>query len=185
MNRTGSRPEFVIKATGHLSHRSIKPLKTTQSPSLPGVGGLGETSKNKQALEMAIGSLQSKCVRAAEQLEEQKEKECFYDSEILRLNRLIEETRMRKVRKKDGNADGKQFTLSTKEGFLGKTLEDSAVVPSHMKTKISKVNSSINETKAKNKQLREVLNDLRGKREQYSTNCLRSSRKPSTPKSSS
>lgn len=161
MNRTHARPDFVIKASGALTHRSTKQLQTTFQQSTVGLPLVGEGRQTAAAMEAAIGSLQSKCVKAVEQLEVQKEKACFYDAEIVRLNRLIEEARSRKAKKKEGMADARNFTVSTKEGFLSKAVEDSAVVPSHFRTKISKVNSSINETKARNKQLREVLNDLR------------------------
>jgi hypothetical protein len=112
-------------------------------------------------MELKILQFQERCVKTAENIEMQAEKENFYDLEIARLNHLIEAARLKKIKKVDGASVMRKKTLSTKEGFFGKGGEDSAFNPSTLKSKLTKVNSDINETKARNKILRETLNDLR------------------------
>lgn len=162
MQRASSRPDFVIKGGQQSAESLLKTSRTNKiSTSRFTVDGRQKSQTERASLEQTIFGLQERCIKTAEGIEMQAEKEAFYDQEIIRLNKLIETTRLKKIKKKEGNEQNKVHTLSTKEGFLGKGTEESIMKPSYLKSKISHVNSSINETKAKNKQLREVLNDLR------------------------
>lgn len=162
MQRASSRPDFVIKGGQQNAESLLKIIKTSKQSSSRFTADDRQKSHTERAsIEQAISGLQERCIKAAENIEMQFEKEAFYNQEISRLNKLIEATRLKKIKKKEGNDQNKVHTLSTKEGFLGKGTEESIMKQSYLKSKISHVNSSINETKAKNKQLREVLNDLR------------------------
>jgi hypothetical protein len=195
MQRASSRPDFVIKggsASGESQPRGGQTSRGGPATSRFAADGGQRAATERAGVEQLVLGLQRRCVKAAEHVEVQAEKEAFYDQEIARLNKLIEAARGRKI-KKNGPADeAKGHTLSTKEGFFAKGTDESVMKPSYLKSKISHVHSSINETKAKNKQLREVLNDLRysicksrEKREQSSMNVSQGSRKPSTLKNKS
>ena len=164
MNRNSSRPEFLIKALPGSTGSGFRTTRD-QMP-YPSISKFSAETKIKplserEEMELGIHNLQERCIKAAQGIEAQKEKEHFYDNEIARLNRLIESTRLKKIDKMKDKTELRNDTIYTMDGIQGKSIEHSVSYPSGFNSKLQKIKSGINETKAKNSQLRENLNDLR------------------------
>lgn len=112
-------------------------------------------------LENTILRLQDQCVATAEELEAQSEKEYFFDKEISRMSRLIEQLRPQESKPTVQQIMNATQSVFSKGGSQARSVRLKDGDQGQVNNQKQKVTGNLNEIKAKNCQLREALNSLR------------------------
>jgi hypothetical protein len=125
------------------------------------IPGEARRKRERNEIEQTILKLQKRCVKNAEQIEIQSEKEAFYDMEILRLTKMVEAARLQKPQHKLNLPDQQHGDQNSREEPKAKQIDESSLGQVGLIAKVSRANHGINEAKANNTCLRETLNHLR------------------------